>query len=383
MQANPKAMDADGHRLVEAIHQSGSRCVLAVTGGGVSTAGLLLSMPGGSRSVLEVIVPYHEQALVEFLGRRPEHFCSASASFAMATRALERARWLAPAEMIAGIGCTASLATDRPKHGEHRCHVTTRSGDRASHWSLTLHKGARDRKGEEAVVTAILLNAMADACGVVEQLPVLLLPGEEVQVETTTRDGALATFLRGDVAAVCAGVDGRLRLDAPRPALLLPGAFNPVHEGHRWMAAVAARLTGGEAAYELSVVNVDKPPLTDEEVRRRLAQFAWHAPVWLTRAPTFVEKAALFPGVTFVVGADTAARIVAPRYYQDSEEQMLLALAKLRECRCRFLVAGRLDRDGRFLTLAEVAMPAEFRELFAAIPADVFRLDVSSTLLRG
>ena len=39
-----------------------------------------------------------------------------------------------------------------------------------------------------------------------------------------------------------------------------------------------------------------------EEVRRRLAQCTWRAPLWLTRAPTFAEKALLFPGVVFVVG---------------------------------------------------------------------------------
>ena len=81
-------------------------------------------------------------------------------------------------------------------------------------------------------------------------------------------------------------------------------------------------LVGGGPAFELSVANVDKPALAPEEVRRRLAQFAWRAAVWLTRAPTYTEKAELFPGCVFVVGADTAARIVQPRFYQDSEEQM-------------------------------------------------------------
>jgi hypothetical protein len=148
------------------------------------------------------------------------------------------------------------------------------------------------------------------------------------------------------------------------------------------MAAAAARLAGGPAAFELSVTNVDKPEQTPEEVRRRLAQFAWHGPVWLTRAPTFAEKAALIPGVAFVVGADTAARVVSPRYYADSEERVVQALAAVRERGCSFLVAARVDSTGRLVTLADLAVPAAHLDLFRPIPVEQFRLDLSSTELR-
>jgi hypothetical protein len=72
-------------------------------------------------------------------------------------------------------------------------------------------------------------------------------------------------------------------------------------------------------AFEISVTNVDKPPLAGETVRHRLAQFAWKSPVELTRAPTFVEKSRLFPGTTFVVGADTAERLFGAQYYGGDE----------------------------------------------------------------
>jgi hypothetical protein len=375
-------MEPATRRLIEAIHQGPTRYVLALTGGGASVAGLLLSVPGGSRTVLEVVVPYDERSLADFLGRRPEQFCSLATSGDMAARALARARWLALGEAVAGVGCTASLATDRPKRGEHRFHISVQRSGESAGYSLTLSKGARDREAEEAVVAAVLLNALAEASQVSGRLELPLLPGEELQVERVPAADALSAFLRGEVPTVCAEVDGRLRAGAPPPAVLLPGAFNPVHEGHRGMRAAAARLAGGPAAYELSVANVDKPALTAEEVRRRLAQFTWHAPLCLTRAPTFAEKAALFPGVAFAVGADTAARIVSPRYYQDSEERLAEALESIRRHGCRFLVAGRVDSGGRFLTLADVPIPPAHRDLFSPIPPDEFRLDLSSTQLR-
>jgi nicotinic acid mononucleotide adenylyltransferase len=194
--------------------------------------------------------------------------------------------------------------------------------------------------------------------------------------------GPLAALFRGEADAVCVESDGRVRAGGPRPALLLPGAFNPIHAGHWGLAEVAAKLTGAIAAFELSVTNVDKPPLGLEEVSRRLAQFAGRAPVWLVRAPTFSEKAPLFPGATFVVGADTAERIVAPRYYQNSAAAMGQALRAIRGHGCRFLVAGRAGADGRLTELHHLDIPEAHRDLFAAIPAEAFRVDVSSTALR-
>ena len=88
--------------------------------------------------------------------------------------------------------------------------------------------------------------------------------------------------------------------DAPCPRFLLPGSFNPLHDGHRGMFTAATRRLGSGGAFELSVTNVEKAALGDDEVRRRLIAFKGYAPLWLTRAPTFVEKARLFPGAVFV-----------------------------------------------------------------------------------
>jgi nicotinamide mononucleotide (NMN) deamidase PncC len=374
-------MDAAIRSLIEALHQAPWQYVLAVTGGGTGAAAQLLNVPGASRTVLEVAVPYHEAALSAFLGRPPEQFCSTATSQAMARRALERAGQLAPAAATAGVGCTASLVSDRPKRGDHRCHVTVCTESGWSTQSLTLSKGARDREGEEAVVDAVLLNALAETLGVGPRLDPGLLPGEEVQREQSA-SGPLAALFAGTLPALCVETDGRHHPTAPRPAVLLPGAFNPVHQGHWQLAEVAARRFGGPAAFELSILNVDKPPLPIAEVRRRLRQFTWRAPVWVTRAPTFAAKAALFPGTAFVVGADTAARIVAPRYYEQGATGMAAALALLREQGCRFLVAGRAEPSGRFVALDDLALPDDWRPLFTGLSAADYRLDLSSTQLR-
>src|SRR5205085_8018837 len=100
----------------------------------------------------------------------------------------------------------------------------------------------------------------------------------------------------------------------------------------------------------------------------RLSQFAGRATVWVTRAPTFADKARLFPGAVFVVGADTAERIIAPRYYGGGAAGMLEALACVRTQGCRFLVAGRRDAAGAFQELDAVPLPAEYVDLFTGVP---------------
>ena len=185
-----------------------------------------------------------------------------------------------------------------------------------------------------------------------------------------------------DVRLVVVEPDGRMTADVAVDGAVIPGSFNPLHAGHRRLAEVVAALADTEVAFELSIVNVDKPPLEEVEVLRRLRQFDDRWRVVLTRAPRFIEKARLLPGVTFAVGWDTAVRLVDPHYYEGDERSMLAALDEMRTAGCRLLVAGR-EHDGAFRTLADVAVPAQFEHLFEAIPESRFRVDVSSRALRG
>jgi nicotinamide mononucleotide (NMN) deamidase PncC len=376
-------MDPQRRALVSAFHSAGWRCVLAVTGGGLGAAAWLLSVPGGSRSVLEVVVPYEERSLEEFLGHRPLSFCSAETARAMAHCALERARWLAPGQHVAGIACTASLRSDRPKHGDHRFHLAIQTSHQTCTYSLTLAKDVRQREEEETILDLVFLNALAEAFQLVERVEVPLLSMETIQRETQPSGDLLSALCEGHLRAVFVDLDGRLTANGPRPMMLLPGSFNPFHTGHGTLADIATRRTGLAAVFELSVINADKPALTGEEVRRRLAPFAGKAPLWLTRAPTFVDKAELFPGVIFVVGADTAERIVQPRFYGGSAAQLDRAMSELRSRNCRFLVAGRLNAEGNFIDLSNANIPEAYRDLFADIPASEFRVDLCSTQLRS
>jgi hypothetical protein len=195
-------------------------------------------------------------------------------------------------------------------------------------------------------------------------------------------DPLLAALLRGEISRLCQEPDGGLNADAPYPSALLSGSFNPLHDGHRGLAEVAARRLGVPVAFELSIVNADKPLLDPADLTRRLSQFIGLAPVWLTTAPTFAEKARLFPGATFVVGADTAERIISARFYAHSTADMGAALADIRAAGCRFLVAGRENAGGQYVAADSITLPAEHRNLFDLLPETDFRHELSSSQLR-
>lgn len=182
-------------------------------------------------------------------------------------------------------------------------------------------------------------------------------------------------------AAYCVDADGAVRA-RPRPAALLPGSFNPLHFGHIALAEAAAGRLGVEVDFELSVSNADKAELSLAEVQRRVAQFRGLAPVWVTRAANFEAKADIFPGAVFVLGYDTAVRVIDPKYYGGGAGRDVV-LRKLLESGCRFVIGGRLDAGGEFRMWDGGGLAAEFNSMFVVLTEADFRADVSSSQLRS
>jgi hypothetical protein len=370
--------------VVAQIHGTPEQAVVAVAGAGNYALAWLLGVGGASRTVLETRVPYGYLAMTDFLGGyAPDQTVSADTARRMARAAWQRGMHLRENPMpIVGVACTATIATDRTKRGEHRVYVAAWDDAGVTIDSLTLEKGLRERAGEEDVVSRLVISAVARACGVAAEIDLRLASSERLYTEITNHGDPIQRLLAGDVNWVTVHSDGQMSVDSHAPEALLPGSFSPLHDGHTQLAAAGEKILGLPVAYELSVSNVDKPILAHSEVQRRVAQFGGKGTVVLTRAETFQKKARLFPGCGFVVGWDTAVRLIQPRYYGESETAMLSALAEMWASGSRFAVAGRVDASGMFRSLDDVDLPGGFYPLFLDIPETDFRADVSSTAIR-
>mmetsp|Transcript_32830 Transcript_32830/g.60597 ORF Transcript_32830/g.60597 Transcript_32830/m.60597 type:complete len:350 (+) Transcript_32830:614-1663(+) len=178
--------------------------------------------------------------------------------------------------------------------------------------------------------------------------------------------------------------------------------------------------------FEMSVTNADKPPLDPLEVERRVNFFPTSSltsssssempkdwAVILTNAPLFSQKASILDKLiaaggnlgdgfgsddsnqqqshrkmSFVLGTDTMVRIINPKYYGDSRENMLAAIMDMKEKGVHFIVGGRLEQGtenrSTFVNGEEEvkSLPPNVQEMFTLLTEEEFRLDISSTELR-
>jgi hypothetical protein len=376
-------MDAHTHRVVQSIHDASGRVMIVTAGAGTQALAWLLGVAGASRTLLEALIPYDESSFDNFLGRKPTKYVTRNTAGLLAGCALNRAQTLLPNdEPKIGLSCTATIVTDRPKLGQHRAHVATWTLNQVTRYSLQLNKGARDRYGEEDLVSRLILNALAGAYGFDQPIDLPLLPGDLYNCRQFDLSGASARLNQGQIDFFSIGAGGKVTTRAT-PKAILSGAFSPLHDGHLGLATAAANLLGVGITFELAAVNAAKPNLSQHETLTRLGQFAGSYPVLASNAPLFGAKARLFPGSVFILGYDTAERVLQPRYYNDSQEEMLATLREIREHGCRFLVAGRTDSAGNFYPAESLAVPESFEDLFQFIPSDQFRSDISSTQLRS
>jgi hypothetical protein len=391
-------------------------------------------------------VPYSTKAAEELLKKTPTKFVSPETAIDLAKSAYQRAlflhfqmsvekssdssiisKFVESATKVVGVGCTAAIVTDRERKGFNHAYVGIYTNEGYKTYELNMEKGARDREGEEIMVSLLILRAIIETSLNTAQEEVrnarnefiqytdsLFKNGEKIESTINVSHGNKAltsVFFQDDSQKYALyyvsnptdpnskklemGDDVSVLFNRPQNTnkdfvrLIYSGSYNPIHVGHYSLLKTAIGIIrdkfGKECApiFDLGILNADKNKLDEETVRSRLGNFNQdiETAVLLTRAPLFIEKAKLFPGSYFLIGADTAKRLVDKKYYNNSETDLVQALLTFNALGSVFLVAGRKVED-KFITLRDITIPNGFQHMFHEIPEEEFRIDISSTEIR-
>jgi hypothetical protein len=402
------------------IHESSCKIVLAITGGGAEVIGELLRHGSGSATVLDAVVPYGMEAMDRFLGRKPEKYCSEKTARLMAMVAYQRALELSKGSDgsegsadpdVIGIGATCKLKAANEREGrKHEVHVAIQAYRETGVRTLEL-TADRTREEEEKIAATLIFNVLARYCGV----PEIDLPNgigttdeigtgkrkkEEVIEKYASVSGAVGDLLRqqkGSPESSCVTA-GKARInvneakapEATKPEetkpkipekpeeikLVFSGSFDPCHRNHVFMASWASKKYNSPVHFEISLTNVDKPPIDFISLNQRLDSLrkykdeAFMGGVYLTNAPLFLQKADLFPNSTFIIGADTFNRLFDAKYYDGTVDTPAI-LRDFKEKNVRFMVFHRKS--------VEMSVNPEVLEFCEIIPMEEYEDDGTSS----
>lgn len=352
----------DAAGLLETPH----RIYLVATGAGAGLQKLLWDVPGISEVLVGAELPYATEALDRFLGFEPEQYCSEKTAISMALEAYSRAYQPGGAPPV-GLGLTASVASKSAHRGEHRVHVATVSDAGCWAHAATLIKGsgAEARRRDGDLSDALGLAALLAATGRTAELP----PDTEVlhYAKEERSAHAMDVFLERPYFAA----SGR-RHQAPTNGnglALFPGAFNPPHDGHFWMAREHS------ATFHVTINPPHKPALTVAEVLRRAKLLEGFPRLFTADDPLYLDKARRFPGAKILIGADAVERMLDPKW----GVEVAPLLRELRQLGIKLLVADRA-MGGKLLTLDDIAgAPTDLCERILG-PGE--HLTMSSTKIR-
>ena len=160
-------------------------------------------------------------------------------------------------------------------------------------------------------------------------------------------------------------------------SLILSGSFNPLHEGHIELLKASSKEFKKNPLFEISIKNVDKSEINFNDLMDRINQFKSLGKLVVTNSAKFEEKSKIFKESIFVIGYDTALRLVDNKYYSDDFRKSLKIIEKNN---CSFLVSGRFINKN-YKKPNNINFKG-YDYLFNILSEEKFRIDISSTELR-
>lgn len=355
------------------LKKAGVSVHVIATGAGAGLQQTLWSVPGSSSYLSGASFPYAQEETEELLGFKPEHFCDESTAIDLASAAYMKAyRW--GGNKPIGLGITASVASEKEHRGDHRFFMCVITNERIWTKSIILAKGvgARTRANDGATCDDAGLMMLLDATNTA------VWPADIAEYKDATELARTRFFTRPFFTA-----SGKRLTNVPQEAVyaMMPGSFNPPHEGHFGLARSFRHQQGKNVLFEIGTNPPHKAPPTVQELLQRAKMLKGYDVLFSKDMPLYLQKAEQFHGMPFIVGADTMLRILDPKWGMDP----IPMLEEIGAYGNDFYVSGR-EIDGKFITRDDIvaSLPEDKRVVLGGmiLPLEG-RWDISSTELRN
>ncbi len=375
-------------KLIDDLKSSNTSLYICCTGGGSGIQDILWREPGTSSYLVGAAFPYSKEEFDSFIGfKLNDKYCSQKAAVELAMAAYIRAREyciLNPGkDNPVGLGLSCATSTNRERKGQNQIHVVTANKHGFMTAVITYPSGVGEysRHDDGDFVNEVGLAAIATAIGKEKDVK------HNYQFEKLS--GNVKEFSSNYLSLCMKEIPPSLTREQffehpyfdsngtksnvfPGSNLLfMPGSFNPLHDGHRDIAWKTGELINQQCVYMVTADSVHKKALTVSEMLDRVAMtrlerygvYQVGDILFTQNDPLFIDKAQKFPGCGFIIGYDTAARMLDPKW----GPEIVPMLHEFRKYKTRFYVCGRI-MDGELKTIKDLNYPSYFNDLFIEVP---------------
>jgi len=356
------------------LKEAGVNIHVIATGAGAGLQQELWSVPGSSAYLSGASFPYDQDEQAELLGFMPERFCSEEAAIDLASAAYMKAYKFSGKKPV-GVGITASVASEKEHRGDHRVHCCVMTDDKVIVRKDILKKGvgSRQRLLDGKICDDFGFFSLIDALGINQDF-------DSAYLYSDATEKARSQFFERPFFTA----DGRRLKSLPNMEdyALMPGTFNPPHEGHFGMADSFRRKHGRNVVFEIGSNPPHKEPPTVQDLLKRAKLLRGRDAFFSVDMPLYLQKAQTYPGVPLLVGADTLLRMLDPKWGINPRE----LIQQLIHVQTTLFVGGRTV-DGKFTTRNDIVNGLD-PKITKGFDMRVFqelegRWDISSTELRN